>query len=85
MTDVKNNLYYLEPYYHVVDEPEGTQDPGKIYHELEEPGKTGYCEAGGVIGRNGNENPARDSTLEENDPQGTGDDNPERVYNVLEN
>ena len=67
------------------------QDPGKIYHVLEEPEKTDNCETQDAPGRTGHENPVY-STLEENATEncdrevseGTGDDNPERAYSVLE-
>ena len=79
------------------EEAQECQDPGQIYHVLEEPGKTDNCKTEGAPGRTGNENPVY-STLEEENvyenvsencdremPEGTGDDNPERVYGVLEN
>ena len=71
---------------------EEAQEPGQIYHVLEEPGKTDNCETQDAPGRTGHENPVYSTLEEENAPEncdrevseGTGDDNPERVYNVLE-
>ena len=68
------------------------QHPGEIYHVLEDPEKSDNCETQDAPGMTGHENPAY-STLEEDAPEtcdrevseGTGDDNPERVYSVLEN
>ena len=87
---LKTILYYLEPFYHVVEGQ--TKEPSEIYHVLEEPGKTETREK---PGRTGHDSPERVySTLEEeNAPENcdrdvlgrTGDDNPERVYSVLEN
>jgi hypothetical protein len=85
----KTILFHLEPFYHVMDTPEGAQDPGQIYHDPDN------CETRREIpGRTGDDNPERVySTLEEEGapenfgrevPGRTGDDNPERVYSTLE-
>ena len=83
-----------EPLYHVVDGPEGAQDPGEIYHVLEEAEETGNCRTREIPGRTGDEDSERVySTLEEEDipencgrevPGRTGYDDTERVYSVLQ-
>ena len=70
---LKTILYYLEPFYHVVEGQ--TKEPSEIYHVLEDSGETETREK---PGRTGHDSPEREnSTLEE--------ENPERVYSVLEN
>ena len=77
-----------------MDGPEGAQDPGEIYHVLEQPEETGKCKTREIPGRTEHEDSERVySTLEEENtpencdrevPGRTGYDDTERVYSVLE-
>ncbi|XP_028398077.1 uncharacterized protein LOC114521743 isoform X2 [Dendronephthya gigantea] len=78
-----------ERFYHVVESPGSTgttQYPGGIHNVLDEPEKNDNCKIREVSGRTGHKDEERVySVLEECAAVNSGtDDNPERVYSVLE-